>query len=144
MQGMANSAWGDDDQRDTTGERDQARAFISGIPAQAGTALAGVLLLAGEESLGKAFCSWSVSRWPCWRPLPAGGEAQVSGAVVERCARAAPMCSMGHRSLDGCGGHRGGVFSGDRSTPGFAESPSRCLVRCLAPRGLGAIAEGAG
>ena len=52
MQGLANSAWETMINVTPPERRDQARAFINGIPAQAGTALAGVLLLAGEESLG--------------------------------------------------------------------------------------------
>ena len=52
MQGLANSAWETMINVTPPERRDQARAFINGLPAQAGTALAGVLLLAGEESLG--------------------------------------------------------------------------------------------
>jgi HEAT repeat protein len=76
MQGLANSAWETMINVTPPERRDQARAFINGLPAQAGTALAGVMLLAGEERLGPsvlfavglslalaaAFASWRAKR----------------------------------------------------------------------------------
>ncbi|MBD0293414.1 MAG: HEAT repeat domain-containing protein, partial [Jiangellaceae bacterium] len=51
MQGLANSAWEAMINVTPPERRDEARVFLNGVPAQAGTALAGVLLLLGQESL---------------------------------------------------------------------------------------------
>ena len=84
MQGLANSAWETMINVTPPERRDQARAFINGIPAQAGTALAGVLLLIGEESLGQSVLFMvgfslalvaTIASWRAKRGYP--------GAVVE-------------------------------------------------------------
>jgi hypothetical protein len=51
MQGLANSAWEAMINVTPPERRDQARAFLNGVPAQAGTALAGVVLIVGQRSL---------------------------------------------------------------------------------------------
>jgi HEAT repeat protein len=51
MQGLANSAWEAMINVTPPERRDQARAFLNGVPTQAGTALAGVVLILGQRSL---------------------------------------------------------------------------------------------
>ncbi|HEX6576861.1 MAG TPA: cyclic nucleotide-binding domain-containing protein [Jiangellaceae bacterium] len=51
MQGLANSAWEAMINVTPPERRDQARAFLNGVPTQAGTALAGVVLIVGQRSL---------------------------------------------------------------------------------------------
>jgi HEAT repeat protein len=51
MQGLANSAWEAMINVTPPERRDQARAFLNGVPAQAGTALAGLVLILGQRSL---------------------------------------------------------------------------------------------
>ncbi len=84
MQGLANSAWETMINVTPPERRDQARAFINGIPAQAGTALAGVFLLIGEESLGQSvlfmvgFSLALLATFASWR-----AKRGYPGAVVE-------------------------------------------------------------
>jgi HEAT repeat protein len=84
MQGLANSAWETMINVTPPERRDQARAFINGLPAQAGTALAGVLLLIGEESVGQSvlftvgFSLALVATFASWR-----AKRGYPGAVVE-------------------------------------------------------------
>ena len=133
MQGLANSAWETMINVTPPERRDQARAFINGLPAQAGTALAGVLLLAGEESLGPSvlftlglllallatFASWRAKRG-------------YPGAVVEtlRTGRphvfdASPLSLVDAAAIDAV------TLGGDRSRPEGAPSREwRCWVGC--------------
>jgi HEAT repeat protein len=51
MQGLGNSAWEAMINVTAPERRDHARAFLNGVPTQAGTALAGLILIVGESSL---------------------------------------------------------------------------------------------
>jgi HEAT repeat protein/ATP/ADP translocase len=51
MQGLANSAWEAMINVTPPERRDHARAFLNGVPTQAGTALAGVILIVGQTTL---------------------------------------------------------------------------------------------
>jgi HEAT repeat protein len=51
MQGLGNSAWEAMINVTPPERRDHARAFLNGVPTQAGTALAGLLLIVGQRSL---------------------------------------------------------------------------------------------
>jgi HEAT repeat protein len=51
MQGLGNSAWEAMINVTAPERRDHARAFLNGVPTQAGTALAGLILIVGERSL---------------------------------------------------------------------------------------------
>jgi HEAT repeat protein/ATP/ADP translocase len=51
MQGLANSAWEAMINVTPPERRDHARAFLNGVPTQAGTALAGLILIVGQTAL---------------------------------------------------------------------------------------------
>jgi HEAT repeat protein len=137
MQGLANSAWEAMINVTPPERRDHARAFLNGVPTQAGTALAGVILILGQRSLQPrqlflvGFGAAVVTAVTMWR-----ARRSYAAAVADTLRAGRP-----HVFEDG----RAGAFTGVRedaaavsvAVAGLSDTDPR--VRCVAAEILGGL-----